>query len=183
MVEIWKPVCGYENLYEVSSEGRVRSKQRFVNDSRNRAYSRNGKTLAPQERQHGYLGVWLYDGKSRKQVSVHRLVAEAFCEMVDGQNEVNHLNEDKQDNRAVNLAWCTKQENCSYGSRGSTISRKNTNGKQSKPVKQYTLSGDFVAEYPSIHEVERQTGFSISNVNRAMRKKYSSAYGYIWEYA
>ena len=182
MGELWKPVYGYEDSYEVSSEGRVRSKTRLVRKNEDCTYLREGKILKPQLRKHGYLGVWLYTGESKKQVSVHRLVAEAFCERRDGQTEVNHLNENKQDNRAENLAWCTKSENCSYGSRPSAISAKNTNGKKSKAVRQFTLSGDFIAEYPSLHEVERQTGLSLKNIYHAVVGRTSTAYGYVWRY-
>lgn len=170
MSELWKPIYGYENSYEVSTEGNVRSRKGL---------------LKPQPRRHGYLAVWLYKkGDPRgRQFSVHRLVAEAFCEKKDGQTEVNHLNEDKQDNRAVNLVWCTKSENCSYGSRPSSISEKNTNGKRSKPIRQYTMSGEFVREYPSMHEARRQTGFAEGNIHKAIHGTYSHAYGYKWEYA
>ena len=181
MSEVWKPVVGYEEFYEVSSEGRVRSKDRHT--VWRVPIVRKGRILIPQARRHGYLSVWLYAEGSKKQVSVHRIVAEAFCERKNGQDEVNHLNENKQDNRAVNLAWCTKKENCSYGSRGSLISKKNTNGKRSKPVAQYTLSGRFVKEYPSIHEVYRQTGFGVANIHKAMNGEYRHAYGYVWKYA
>ena len=170
MIELWKPIYGYEDSYEVSTEGRVRGKHGI---------------LKPQPRGHGYLAVWLYkkgDPKG-KQFSVHRLVAEAFCDRKDGQTEVNHLNENKQDNRSVNLEWCTKQENCSYGGRGKTISRKLTNGKRSRPVKQYTMSGELVKEYPSMHEARRQTGFAEANIHKAIHGKYTHAYGYRWEYA
>lgn len=183
MSELWKPVCGYESLYEVSNEGRVRSKGRFVKSNGNGSYWKDGRILKPQKRQHGYLSVWLYDGESKRQVSVHRLVAEVFCAREDWQTEINHLNEDKQDNRAINLAWCTRSENCRYGDRISVISRKNTNGKRSRPIKQYTLSGEFVKEYPSMHEARRQTGFAEANIHRAIHGKYSNAYGYKWEYA
>ena len=169
MVEHWKLISWNEN-YAVSDFGNVKNVI-------------TGKILKPQARRHGYLGVWLYANKKGKQFSVHRLVAEAFCARNDGQNEVNHLNEDKTDNHAWNLAWCTKSENCSYGSRPSAISRKNTNGKNSKPVRQYTMSGDFVKEYPSMHEVRRQTGFGEGNIHHAISGRYVHAYGYKWAYA
>ena len=181
MSELWKTVYGYENLYEVSNQGRVRSLPRIV--SGHRTFMRNGRILRPQERRHGYLSVWLYGNGSKKQVSVHRLVAEAFCERRDGCDEVNHLNEDKQDNRAENLAWCTKKENCSYGSRPKRISQKNTNGKQSMAVIQYTMSGDFVAEYPSLNEARRQTGINQGGICCCANGITSHAGGFRWEYA
>lgn len=181
MGELWKPVYGYEDFYEVSSEGRVRSKDRYIT-FRGKPKFVKGRVLKPQTRSHGYLSIWLYNGEDRWQVSVHRLVATAFCKREDGQNEVNHLNEDKQDNRAVNLEWCTKSENCSYGSRPSSISRKNTNGKKSKAVVQNTMDGEFVYLYPSLHEVTRQTNFGFRYIQRSATEGIS-AYGYRWTYA
>lgn len=171
MSELWKPIPDYQN-YEVSNLGNVRS-------------LKSNKVLKPLTRSHGYLAVFLYKkgcGEHGKQYSVHRLVAEAFCEKPEGKNEVNHLNENKQDNRAENLMWCTKQENCSYGNRGAIISRKNTNGKRSKPVRQYTQDGEFIKEYPSFHEASRQTGIPVSNIHHATTKS-QVAYGYRWGYA
>lgn len=95
---------------------------------------------------------------------VHRIVAEAFCKRDAGDTEVNHLNEVRDDNRADNLEWCTHLENSRYGTRGARISAVNTNGKQSKKVYQYTLDGELVAEYPSMAEAQRSTGFAKGNI-------------------
>lgn len=184
MAEIWKPVVGYEDLYEVSSDGRVRSKGRYVKQYRGLRWI-EGSILKPQLRGQGYLSVWLYrHPEPRKQVSVHRLVAEAFCDRKDeSYEEVNHLNENKQDNRADNLEWCTKQYNCSYGSRPAAIGKRHINGVRSKPIRQYTLSGEFVKEYPSIHEATRQTGIPPTGIVDVAKGKYSQSYGYRWQYA
>lgn len=182
MIELWKPIYGYENFYEVSNFGNVRSFPKVVRSGRGKTIKKS-VALKPQRRQHGYLAVWLYANGTRKQVSVHRLVAEAFCEKKDGCNEVNHIDEDKTNNHADNLEWCTRQENATHGSRTARIAEKNTNGKRSKPVEQYTLSGEFVKRYPSMHEARRQTGFAEGNIYRAINGMYSHAYGYKWRYA
>lgn len=169
MKETWKPVYNYET-YEVSSMGSIRNVT-------------SGIVLKPQKRKHGYLSVWLYAKGGRKQVSIHRIVAEAFCERKNGQDEVNHLNEIKTDNRAENLAWCTRSENCAYGDVLAEKRKAWRNNRRSKAVRQYTLSGDFIKEYPSMHEVRRQTGFAESNVHHAINGRYSQAYGYRWKYA
>ncbi len=182
MIELWKPVYGYENFYEVSSLGNVRRIPKVVRSGGNKRVT-HGKVLKPQRRGRGYLSVWLYANGTSKQISIHRLVAEAFCRKRDGCNEVNHIDEDKTNNRADNLEWCTRQENNAYGERSLKISRKNTNGKRSKPVAQYTMSGEFVKWYPSMHEARRQTGFAEGNIYRAITGEYSHAYGYKWRYA
>lgn len=192
MEEIWKDISGYEGLYEVSNLGRVRSIPRKLLVSRNGTVYEvpyRSHILMPQRSNHGYRGVWLYkkDEKSNRRkgtfILIHRLVAEAFCEKEPGDCEVNHINECKVDNRACNLEWCTHKENSSYGTRGEKISKANTNGKQSKPVVQLTLNGKFVAYYPSLAEIKRQTGFNHKNICNLLHGHGNTAYGYKWQYA
>lgn len=54
--------------------------------------------------------------------------------------------------------------------------------KHTKPVLQYTLDGQFVAEYPSLHEVKRQLGYDRKHVSDCCRGKNKTSYGYIWKY-
>ena len=169
-METWKPIKGYEGLYEVSDLGRVRGLRRNI-------------ILNGLKRNHGYLAVCLYkDGEPRKQESIHRLVAEAFCEKADGETEVNHINENKTDNRASNLEWITHIDNTNYGTAQARRSRKIRNNNRSTPVSQYTLDGEYIKTYPSIGEVHRETGFAQGNIHKAMNGKYSHAYGYKWQY-
>lgn len=189
MEEIWKDVVGYEGSYEVSNLGRVRSVDRVVIVERGKdvyPYEVRGKILSPQVQNHGYLGVWLYGnggvaGRNGKQVAIHRIVADAFCEKTDGDCEVNHINEIKTDNRACNLEWCTHQENSVHGTRGKRIGNANKNGKRSTPIAQYTRDGELVKVFPSFQEAQRQ-GYGSANVWNCVRGKYSHAYGYVWRY-
>ena len=170
MEEIWKDIDGYQGKYQVSNLGNVKRVGK--------------KILKPQKRKHGYLSVWLYDGYNHaKQVSIHRLVAEAFIQNECGFAEVNHIDEDKQNNKADNLEWCSHKDNSSYGTRGKRIGLANTNGKKSKGIAQYTLNGELVAVYPSLQEANRH-GFAASNICRCANghPNYSHAYGYKWKY-
>lgn len=139
--------------------------------------------MIPQKRNHGYLSICLYKNGDRQTLSVHRLVANAFCSKPIGATEINHIDENKQNNRADNLEWCTHIENSNYGTRRKRISKANTNGKRSKRVLQYSLNGRFIKEYPSLAEINRELGFAQGNILRCIQGKYNMAYGYIWKYA
>ena len=106
MVEVWKPIAGYEGLYEVSNTGMVR-KLRFIN---NRANKEKVFDIKPKNNGTGYLKVFLYKGGKARQMLVHRLVAEAFIEKQDGKGFVNHKDGNKHNNSADNLEWCSRSE-------------------------------------------------------------------------
>ena len=191
MEEIWKDVVGFEGLYEVSNYGRIRSLPHETVIRRKNAapyvLKKRGVIVTPQARRHGYLAVWLYgnggnNGRSGKQYSVHRIVAEAFIPNPNQYEEVNHINEDKTDNRVCNLAWCSHRENSLHGTRGNRIGNANRNGKKSKPRAQYTLDGELVQIFPSFQEANRQ-GYGAGNIYKCIHGQYSQAYGYKWQYA
>jgi len=104
MQEIWKDIAGAEGFYETSNLGKVRSKDRIVIGRR---YV--GKELAAIITNNGYVRAGL-SGKGGVQY-VHRLVAQAFLPNPSGFTQVNHINGDKTDNRAVNLEWCNNGQN------------------------------------------------------------------------
>lgn len=113
MIEEWRPIEGYEGLYEVSSYGRVRSLDRY--DERN--CFREGRILKLYTRKGGYLFVQLHLNGKGKNYLVHRLVAIAFIPNPDNLPEVNHLDEDKTNNRVENLEFCDRKYNINYGTR------------------------------------------------------------------
>lgn len=103
MKEIWKPIEGYEGLYEVSTLGRIKSLH-YHNGS-------NTRILKPRKVKDGYLMVALYRNKIRKNYQVHHLVANAFICNPNNYNEINHKNLNKCDNSVNNLEWITRREN------------------------------------------------------------------------
>lgn len=185
-MEIWKDIEGYEGLYQVSDMGNVRSFDRVIEVERNgitMKQHRKGKVLRQLPRRHGYLAVFLYKSDGRRtHESVHRLVASAFCERENEATEVNHKNEIKTDNRAENLEWITHKENTNYGTTQERRSAKIRNNERSTPIRQKTLDGELVKEYPSIGEAFRQTGYRQGNIHKCLKGTYSHAYGYKWEY-
>lgn len=117
-MERWKAIKGYENAYEVSSHGRVRSldRKRPVHNRYGSVSNRTdkGKEIIPHDNGHGYLYVTLQKNGKKHNFYVHRLVADAFCENRDSKNCINHKDLNKKNNHADNLEWCTQRENVLY---------------------------------------------------------------------
>lgn len=82
------------------------------------------RELKQYPKTHGYLYVTLFRDGKRYYLRVHRLVAEAFIPNPDNLPEVNHKDEDKTNNFAFNLEWCTSHDNKVYGSRREKVARK-----------------------------------------------------------
>jgi hypothetical protein len=155
-----KDVEGYEGRYKITDDGRVYS-------------CISQKWLKPFVMRDGYLGVCLHKDGKQKTLKVHRLVAVAFVKNPHRKNVVNHLNEDKTDNRAENIEWSTVRENINWGTR-----TKRAKEKQSYPVIQVSMDYKSCKIYPSIIAAERETG--IQNINACLSGKYKTAGGYRW---
>ena len=166
---------GFPN-YSVTDDGRV-----FSLNYHNEGYKKELKQCLCK----GYFIVGLYNKVSKRKIFfVHRLVALAFISNPDNLPLINHKDENPLNNNVGNLEWCSIKYNNTYGTRLERVSKKHLNRKdESKSVKQYTKDGVFIREYPSMHEVKRQTGYDFSFISRCCRGRTKSAYGYIWRYA
>lgn len=114
-IEQWKPIVGYEGLYEVSSLGRIKSLN----------YHRAGKEkiLKPEKERNGYLRVGLWKNGKQKMFYVHRLVGEAFIPNPEKLPEINHKNENKANNAVENIEWCDRRYNINFGTRTERTSK------------------------------------------------------------
>jgi len=113
MNEIWRDVVGFEDAYQVSNLGRVRSKTRFVvmsasHKSAEHISRRNGRLLRPGKASTGYFTVALGRGNSK---TVHSLVAEAFIGPCPERHEVLHIDGSRTNNCVHNLRYGTRTEN------------------------------------------------------------------------
>lgn len=116
MKEIWKPIniLGALNYYEVSNLGRVRSLERVVIRSNGRPHRIRERILKQAIDPNGYYRCGLSMNKKLYTYKVHRLVADAFCKKYLTKKEVNHINGNKKDNRAINLEWVNRSENVKH---------------------------------------------------------------------
>ena len=174
MTEIWLPIEGYENLYEVSNLGRVRRIESFVNCKAGSKRKVSGKILKPRTNTCGYLMVRLSKNGIWRDFLLHRLVSAAFIPNPNNLPQVNHLSEDKLNNSVENLEWCTAKENNNYGTR-----TKRASEKLQKPV----LCVELNQIFPSLTEAARQLCLSVENLSRVLAGRSKTAGGYHWEFA
>lgn len=143
-MEEWRDIKGYEGLYQVSNEGRVKN-------------SKNGKILKLHRNQRGYFQAGLTKNGVYKMYVVHRLVAQAFLPNTNSLPFINHKDEDKGNNfvfvnddgsidlEKSNLEWCTHQYNMMYGTRNKRISEK-LKGRKLSEEQIKKLKGHFVSD-------------------------------------
>lgn len=185
-MEIWKPVENYEDLYEVSNFGRIRRKDSHVKTGIRNNETRicKGKILKQNLKKNGYLTVDLSKEQIVKTISVHRIVAKAFCEgETEEKKYVNHKNANKQDNRAENLEWCTSKENKAHALQNGlylcTFKKK---------VRCKQLNKEFESSYQAAEYLNEHYFNNTKTVKHIAAKIRScclgtqkSAYGFTWE--
>lgn len=186
MEEIWKPaiyidekgkIWDFTDYYEISNFGNIRSLDRLVFFKDGRIASFKGKLRIPKLGNAPYKCIELRKGKMVKICLIHRLVALAFVPNPDNLIYVNHKDENKLNNNADNLEWCTKSYNCKYGT-----GTKRRIEKRIRPILQYTKDFQLVAEYPSIKEASEKNNISSGAIINVCAGRYNTAHNYIWRY-
>ena len=168
---MWKPVIGYEGLYEVSDQGEVR---RLFPNGR----TKNMKLW----RSANYYTVCLSKKCNKKTFAVHRLVADAFLTKPEKATEVNHIDGNKLNNKIENLEWVTQRENMIHSI---DVLGNNPFGKAPRKVKCLDPeTGEVIAEYRSLLEAGKAMGCASAraSITLVCQGYQNKAYGYKWEY-
>lgn len=177
MEEIWKPVVGFEGLYEVSSLGNIRSLDTLVfrgngvnqiNGQRLR-----GRVMAQRRDSKGYARINLYgkpdESRKRKKhcLMVHRIVAEAFhSDSPDFGSDVNHIDFDPSNNAASNLEWVTRKKNLRHSAQaGRLVGARGRRGKFTSATWAEVIKQLAAGVPPG--DVSLSTGVPILRVNQA----------------
>lgn len=166
MKEIWK-VMKEHNGYEISNYGKIKT----IKTQRIRKTTINNK---------GYEQIIIYIDKKPKSFYVHRLVANNFIKNPNNYKEINHINENKLDNRACNLEYCNTKYNCNYGDRNIKII--NSKRHTFKTIIQKDKSNNVIKIWKDIIEIQENTKYNKHNIYKCCEGKYKYAYGYKWEY-
>ena len=149
--EIWKSVEGFEEYYEISNSGKIKSIGKYNTCKKG--------LLKPMTDRCGYKHVQLYSRNNQKfkNISIHRLVALYFVPNPNNYKYVNHIDKNVENNNWTNLEWCTNSYNIAY-SRG-------------VKVKQYTKNNEFVKTHMSITEAARELNSYHDTIKRVIKNK------------
>lgn len=184
MEEIWKPIKGYEGLYEVSNTGKVKSVKRTMK------YEATGKVQTTHERVLTLISskltkrhpkplyhVELWKDNKRTVKMIHRLVAETFIPNPDGKPQVNHKDGNRDNNRVDNLEWCTCSENSLHAYRTGLSSPKHT-----KPIIGTNIITGEIQEFSSTYEAARAIGGNDCAIRGCLKGRTKTSGGYSWKY-
>lgn len=181
--EEWRKVAEFDN-YSVSNLGRVRN-------------DKTGRILKQKTEKDGYFEVTLRRNPKQKTYRVHRLVAQAFIPQLDKNRDViDHIDFDRKNNRVDNLRWLTIQENLEHSKDRMLEGIKNSKNNPKtvkvpkvvkKPIQQIdSNTGEIVAEYPSLTDAVKVTGFNGGCISLATNGKYLGDHdtykGFKWQY-
>lgn len=182
--EVFKPVIGYEECYEIGDLGTLRSITREIKKW-NGYRTIPGRIVTPKRDKDGYPFVQLYQNGIEKNIRLGRLVGLHFVPNPNNLPEINHKFGDKDDSRAVALEWTSRSENQLHAYKhGLQKPKKGKDNITSRPVLQMTKTGIPIKEFGSQKEAERITGIRQTNISACALGKPSNhtAGGYKWKF-
>lgn len=173
MDEIWKPIKGFETLYEISNLGKVKSLPK-----QSGFLKRKERIMSLTDNKKGYLYVTFEVNGKRSRFYVHRLVADHFIPNPNNLETVNHKDKNRKNNHVDNLEWMSYSENNQHGECQIKA------GKARRiPIYQCDLNGNIIKEWCCAKVAAEELGYSSnSGICACCRGKIKSHKGYIWKY-
>jgi hypothetical protein len=174
VLKFWKPIKGYEGLYEISNHGEVKSLM-------------HRKLMSASAASNGYLMTTLSNSGTKKTFCIHSLVASHFLNNPLRKPIINHRNAIKTDNYVGNLEWATYSENIKHAY-ANKLRKAPSSGKfgkdhhKSKPVLQFTKAGVFINEFASMSDAARELGIRVMGIQGVCSGADKSYKGFIWKF-
>ena len=154
-------IRGYEGKYAITSCGKVWS-------------YKTKKFLSTHKNSKGYERVYLCKDKGGKSLAIHKLVAMAYIPNPNNLPQINHKDENKENNSANNLEWCTNKYNSNYGTR---------NERMAKAKGKKVLCIELNRIFDSEKQAERELNIGVARISECCSGKNKTAGGYHWRYA
>ena len=162
MKEDWKPIKGYEELYEISNLGNIRSiSSRWGKRSKPRNVV---QTITPKK----YKRVSLSKNNNKKTYMVHVLVYETFIGEIPKNYEINHKDFNRGNNNLENLEILTHRENVRYS--------------KAKKVKQLSKDRKLIQVWDCIRDIEKSLNIDHRQIVANLKGKQRTCHNYIFEY-
>lgn len=176
MTEQWKSVIDFEDFYEISNYGRLKSKDRYTSNGRH--VKSKIKKLTPDK--DGYYIVTLSKNGKHKTFRVSRLVGLHFVSGFKVGYQINHIDEIKTNNRVENLEWVSSKDNINHGNRTIKASKA-----ESRPVVAISKNG-LARPFSSLTEASKRLGVSLGNISTVIHggREYAGSYKFYkqtWE--
>jgi hypothetical protein len=178
---VWINIEGYENMYQISNTGKIKSL------SRKGVRKDRIRVLAIDK--YGYSYVSLIKNKIREKYMIHRLVAIHFIPNIYNSPQVNHKDGIKTNNNTYNLEWCTISENVSHAYKflnkkpnltgTGKFGKLNHNAKQ---INQYSITGEFIKTWDCILDITKEYKICRKSIWGCCINKYKTSHGFKWEY-
>ena len=163
-MEVWKDIEGYEEYYQISNFGNVRSKDRNKSTGKG-FYKLKGKELSKTKTSTGYFKIELIDKSGvRKSYKVHRLVGFAFIPNPENKPNINHIDGNPLNNHFSNLEWCTQSENTIHAYE-TGLRKSNLHKYKNQIIDEYT------SRKVSVRELGLKYNCPIASISRMFKKQ------------
>lgn len=183
MIEQWKPIKDYEDVYEVSDHGRIKSLDRHIISKDGRKIFIHGRIIKlisskiTQRHPKPMYHVELWKNGKRKVFMIHRLVAEAFIPNPENKPQVNHIDGNRLNNHVSNLEWNTNSENMHHAYKTGLTKPRNAKKIQGINIK----TGESVI-FESAYMAGRKLQCNPDAIRSALKGRSKTSFGFVWKY-
>lgn len=184
-----KIYLGFENRYQASNFGRVKSLNRIVKTGRGGYREVTEHILKPRISNRGYQRIPLRIYPKTYWFDVHRLIAKIFIPNPNNYPIINHRDNNPLNNNVDNLEWCTQSYNVKYAYRygnakpTSGCFKKGCIPHNRRKIKQYNKNMQLINSYISIKQASDYTHIARTSINNCLSNRSKTAGGFAWEYA